>query len=112
MLVPFQAVPKEQVEEQEASEQAEAVFDNPVHKREPISVETALIFGEPTSFYQVINPNKPIEEQEAEEFAEDSEIVGLNVINIEYDNDPCSVILFRNWSNQFKYQFAKSQQQC
>jgi len=32
-----------------------------------------------------------------------NEIVGLNVINIEYDNDPCSLILFRNWTNNFKY---------
>ena len=46
-----------------------------------------------------------------EEVFEQNEIVGLQVINIEYDNDPCSMILFRNWTTNFRYQYAKSEQQ-
>jgi len=38
-------------------------------------------------------------------------VIGLNVINIEYDNDPCSMILFRNWTHNFRYQFAKTENQ-
>ena len=34
----------------------------------------------------------------------------MNVINIEYDNDPCSLILFRNWtdslSEEYKHKFG------
>ena len=30
------------------------------------------------------------------------------MINIEYENEPCSMILFRNWTQNFKYQFSKA----
>ena len=43
---------------------------------------------------------------------EDTEVVGLSVIpNIQYDNDLCSMILFRNWTHNFKYQFALTQKE-
>lgn len=41
--------------------------------------------------------------KDQEEVFEQNEIVGLQVINIEYDNDPCSMILFRNWTPNFRY---------
>ena len=49
--------------------------------------------------------------KDQEEVFEQNEIVGLQVINIEYDNDPCSMILFRNWTPNFRYQYAKSESQ-
>ena len=77
-------------------------------QRKPISIENALIFGEPDRFYNVINPDKSnFLENEDRDFP-DNEVVGLHCINIHYDNDPCSMILFRNWTHNFKFQFAKT----
>ena len=42
---------------------------------------------------------------------EEHETLGLHVVNIDFDNEPCSMILFRNWTNHFKFQFAKEQHQ-
>ena len=30
------------------------------------------------------------------------------MINIEYENEPCSMILFRNWTQNFQFQFSKA----
>jgi ABC-type Fe2+-enterobactin transport system substrate-binding protein len=30
------------------------------------------------------------------------------MINIEYENEPCSMIQFRNWTQNIKYQFSKA----
>ena len=38
-------------------------------------------------------------------------MIGLHVINIEYDSEPCSMILFRNWTHNFRFQFAKTENQ-
>lgn len=90
---------------------------NPVHQRRPISIETALIWGEPDSFYNIIDPDALARHQEAADAdetlpMEDTEVVGLSVIpNIQYDNDLCSMILFRNWTHNFRYQFAVNQTQ-
>ena len=45
------------VEDWENNEQDRA-FENPVLQRKPISIETALIFGESDRFYNVIDPEK------------------------------------------------------
>lgn len=66
-----------------------------MQQRKPISIETALIFGEQDRFYNLIDQDfKPNETP----IDENSEVVGLTVVNIEYDGDPCSMILFRNWT--------------
>ena len=85
--------------------------NNPVLQKKPISIETALIFGEHDRVYNVINPDL-LESQTHIELGDEcptNEVVGLHCINIEYDNEPCSMILFRNWTNNFKFQFAKTQ---
>ena len=75
---------------------------NPVLQGRPISIETALIYGESDRFYNIIDPDqiKSCEEDHDEDV---HEVVGLHVINIQYDNDPCSMILFRNWTHNFRY---------
>jgi len=37
-------------------------FVNPVDSNKPISIETALVFGHPDRFYQIIDPTKEFEE--------------------------------------------------
>lgn len=37
------------------------------------------------------------------------ETIGLSVINMHFDEEECSMILFRNWTDNFKHQFAKSE---
>ncbi len=66
-----------------------------------------MIYGEHDRFYNIINPDK-IKSQEDIENIEYNNVVGLNVINVQFDDDPCSMILFRNWTSNFKYQFEKS----
>ena len=82
-------------------------FSNPIFSKKPVSIEQALIWGEKDRFYSVINPNVPNDELQEDSNGLSKEIVGLNVINIDYDNDQCSLILFRNWTHNFRYQFAK-----
>lgn len=86
-------------------------MNNPILQKKPISIETALIFGEQDRYYNVINPDKIDESKniELDDEYPSNEVVGIHCINIEYDNDPCSMILFRNWTNNFKFQFAKTQ---
>jgi hypothetical protein len=43
----------------------------------------------------VVDPEKQFDEMDN---YQDCEIVTLNIINIEYENEPCSMILFRNWT--------------
>ena len=95
----------------ENSQKKEQKFSNPILSRRPISIETALIYGESDRFYSVID-----EDQEKREIFEDykfekHEMLGLHVVNINFDNDPCSMIMFRNWTHNFKYQFAQAQSQ-
>ena len=61
-----------------------------------------MIYGEQDRFYNIIDPKKEASQDEDYDL-ENSNVVGLNVINIQYDNDPCSMILFRNWTHNFKY---------
>ena len=75
-----------------------------LNRKKPISIENALIFGESDRFYKIVNFNNEEANQEDEQM-NNCEIVGLHVINIEYDSLPCSMILFRNWTNNFKFQF-------
>lgn len=88
-------------------------FSNPILQKKPLSIETALIYGESDRFYSIIDPDAPAvtETEEDGQNSENTEVVGLSVINIQYDNDPCSMILFRNWTHNFKYQFAKAESQ-
>lgn len=87
---------------------------NPVLQNKPISIETALIWGESDRFYSIVDPEADQSEiqHELETEPENREVVGLHVINkIQYDNDDCSLILFRNWTHNFRYQFAKAESQ-
>ena len=36
-------------------------FVSPIHMRIPISIETALIYGEPDRFYYIVDPKKKID---------------------------------------------------
>lgn len=45
---------------QNASRSTSPHFINPLKNRKPISIETALIYGEPDRFYYIIDPNKEI----------------------------------------------------
>ena len=59
-----------------------ANFSNPVNYRRPICIETALIFGEPHSFYNIIDPAKYAGEELDDIPMDDTEVIGLTVINI------------------------------
>lgn len=48
----------------------------------PISIEEALIYGRSDQFYNIVDPNIQIELNESKPMDENSEIVGLTVINI------------------------------
>ena len=50
----------------------------------PISIEEALIYGSSDSFYNIVDPKNKIELNEAKPIDENSEIVGLSVINLQY----------------------------
>lgn len=70
-----------------------------------ISIECALMFDERDRFYQIIDREDMMEaaQNHDEEEFQNLEIISLHSINIQYDNVPCSMILFRNWSNNFKF---------
>ena len=51
-------LPLDRVAEGGEAEVDKNSFDNPVLQKKPISIETALIFGEHDRFYNVINPDK------------------------------------------------------
>jgi hypothetical protein len=76
-----------------------------------ISIECALMFDERDRFYQIIDREDVMDaaQNHDEEEFQNLEIISLHSINIQYDNVPCSMILFRNWSNNFKFQFQKNQ---
>lgn len=61
-----------------------------------MSIETALIFGEPERFYEVVG------EEDAER-----KIIGMTVINLPFDNQECSLILFRNWTHNFEFMYQE-----
>lgn len=87
----------------ENNNKKEENFENPILSRRPISIETALIFGESDRFYSVIDED-PQEREIYEDYKfESHEMLGLHVVNIEFDGDPCSMIMFRNWTHNFKY---------
>ena len=50
----------------------------------PISIEEALIYGSSDSFYNIVDPEIKIELDETRPIDENSEIVGLSVINLQY----------------------------
>ena len=35
------------------------------------------------------------------------QIVGLKLMDIQYDNMPCSLIVLKNWTNYVRYQLNK-----
>ena len=80
-------------------------FVNPILQNKPVSIETALIYGETDRFYYIIDPDENAEDNSENNKLnyEDNDVIGLSVVNIEYDNDLCSMILFRNWTHNFKY---------
>ena len=60
-------------------------FINPVFEKKPISIETALIYGESDRFYSLIDPDAASVVTETEEEglnSENNDVVGLSVINI------------------------------
>lgn len=76
---------------------------NPLYQKRPISIENALIFGEKDRFYKIVETGE--EGANDDDKLNNCEIVGLEVINIQYENVACSMIIFRNWTNNFKFQF-------
>jgi hypothetical protein len=74
--------------------------ENPVNQKKPISIETALQYGASDQFYYVVDPEQTFDEKNN---YQECEIISINMINIEYENEPCSMILFRNWTQNFKY---------
>ena len=78
---------------------------NPVLALKPISIESALIFGQTDRFYHIIDneQNDDFFHAASEKELENSEIVSLSVIKIQYDKVPCSMILFRTWTDNFKF---------
>lgn len=103
-------VPIPRLNEEMDNDLNEMRLDNPVKQRRPLSIETALIYGEQDRFYNIIDSKKEFTQEDIENI-EQNNVVGLNVINVQFDDDPCSMILFRNWTSNFKYQFEKSQKQ-
>ena len=85
-------------------------FVSPLQMGKPISIETALIYGEKDRFYYIIDPNKKIDPEDDAQL-QNCEVVGLHVINMQYDNIDCSMIIFRNWTLSFRFQFATTQSQ-
>ena len=79
------------------SEEKELNDPNPVFDFKPISIETALIFGEPDRFYYI--------EDDSDHQEDVKRVIGLNVMNMRFDNEDCSVIMFRNWTENFKHVF-------
>jgi hypothetical protein len=41
-----------------------STYKNPILERKPISIETALIYGESDRFYSIIDPNKQLNEKD------------------------------------------------
>lgn len=80
-------------------------FINPLKNRKPISVETALIYGEPDRFYYIIDSTKEINPEDDEDL-KNCDIVGIQVTNITYDNVECSMIVFKKWTMNFRFQYA------
>jgi hypothetical protein len=80
-----------------------------INTTKPISVEEALIFGEVDRFYYVINPDQ-INESFESLAKEEMEVVGLNLINIQFEQKDCHLILLKNWTSYFRYQLSKQAQ--
>lgn len=78
------------------------LFINPIKNRKPISIETSLIYGEPDRFYYIIDPNKEINPEDDEDL-KNCEIIGIDVINITYENVECSMIIFKKWTMNFRF---------
>lgn len=93
-----------------ADDERKHTFVSPLQMRRPISIENALIYGEQDRFYYIIDPNKKIDPDDDAQLNR-CEVVGLHVINMLYDNIPCSMIIFRNWTLNFRFQFATTQSQ-
>lgn len=77
------------------SEEKEVNDPNPVLDFKPISIETALIFGEPDRLYYI--------EDDSANDEDAKQVIGLNVVNMRFDDEDCSVILFRNWTDNFRH---------
>ena len=56
--------------------QNQTSFINPLKNRKPISIETALIYGEPDRFYYIIDPKKDVNPEDDDEL-KNCEIIGL-----------------------------------
>ena len=73
--------------------------NNPIQANKVVSIETALIFGEPERFYQIVS----------EDDSKEPKIIGMTVINLPFDNEDCSLILFRNWTHNFQRMYQEQQ---
>ena len=55
------------------------------------------------NLYYVVDPKKNFDESIN---LNQNMIIGMSLINIEYENEPCSIILMKNWTKNFNYQSA------
>lgn len=69
-----------------------------------ISTEDALNHGEDDHLFKIVrNPNDLNKSQDDD----DMQIIGLKLMDIQYDNSPCSLIVLKNWTNYIRYQLNK-----
>ena len=40
--------------------------------------------------------------------SDECEVIGLDVIDIHYNNEECAMIIFKNWTLDFRIQSAKA----
>jgi hypothetical protein len=74
------------------------------YKEQIVSVEDALAQGEDNHLYKVVHHPKDLND----ELQEDThQIVGIKLIDIQYDLQPCQLILMKNWTNYVRYQLTK-----
>ena len=105
VLLPVKKIEEFTSTDKPANDDSMPSFVSPLQMGKPVSIETALIYGEKDRFYYIIDPNKKIDPDDDAQL-QNCEVVGLHVINMQYDNIDCSMIIFRNWTLSFRFQFA------
>ena len=110
VLLPVKKIEEMNSTDRPNNEETQSMFVSPIQQGKPISIENALIYGEKDRFYYIIDPNKKIDPEDDGQLHK-CEVVGLHVINMQYDNIDCSMIIFRNWTLSFRFQFATTQSQ-
>lgn len=54
--------------------------------------------------YQVVPPDfRPSESFDRDQL----DVIALNLINIQFENQPCKLILFKNWTSYYRFQLSK-----